>query len=147
MGAAIGAALGENMSTIDVIKPTIRPPPMNGNRYVFSTVAPVPTPLGNTIDHESPADASKLQVTTGDRVRLRSARGSMQAVVEVSDRMQPGHVSLPNGHGLGEGAPGDAWDGTPPNELTSLADKDAFAGTPWHKFVPVQIERVVTVAA
>ncbi len=95
----------------------------------------------------SPADAAKLRVATGDRVRLRSARGAMQAVVEVSDRMQPGHVSLPNGHGLGEGAPGETWDGTPPNELTSLADKDAFAGTPWHKFVPVQIERLAAAAA
>ena len=57
---------------------------------------------------------------------------------EVTDRMMPGHVSIPNGFGL------DNQDGTrsgvAPNELTSLADCDKFAGTPHHKFVPAKIE-------
>ena len=87
----------------------------------------------------NPADAARLGVADGDAVQVRSQRGAMRATVAVSDRMQPGHVSLPNGHGLGDEAPAD---GTPPNELTALESRDAFAGTPWHKFVPVAIERV-----
>jgi hypothetical protein len=31
-----------------------------------------------------------------------------------------------------------------PNELTSVGDRDAFAGTPWHKYVPARIERTAT---
>lgn len=33
--------------------------------------------------------------------------------------------------------------GIAPNELTSMNDKDFFAGTPWHKFVPAKIEKVL----
>ena len=58
--------------------------------------------------------------------------------------LQPGHVALPNGHGLDY----TAADGTPVhkgvslNELTDTASRDPFAGTPWHKHVPVRIERL-----
>jgi anaerobic selenocysteine-containing dehydrogenase len=83
----------------------------------------------------SPIDAGRLGITHGESVRVSTRRGSTTAPVEVSDRMQPGHVSLPNGHGTGDG-------GTPPNELTRIEDRDAFAGTPWHKFVPARIERL-----
>lgn len=90
----------------------------------------------------SPADAQRLGVADGDRVRLSTRRGSAVVPVEVSDRMQPGHVSLPNGQGTDfPGADAaDAAGGVPPNELTSIEDRDAFAGTPWHKFVPARIE-------
>jgi hypothetical protein len=62
----------------------------------------------------------------------------------VSARMQPGHVSLPNGQGTDfPGADGSPQlDSTPPNELTHGDDRDPFAGTPWHKFVPARIEAV-----
>jgi formate dehydrogenase len=64
--------------------------------------------------------------------------------MELGEDLQPGHVSLPNGHGLDY----TAADGTPVhkgvslNELTDTASRDPFAGTPWHKHVPVQIVRV-----
>ena len=83
----------------------------------------------------SPVDAARLGIAGGESVRVSTQRGSTTASVELSDRMQPGHVSLPNGHGAGD-------EGTPPNELTSIDDRDAFAGTPWHKFVPARIERL-----
>lgn len=81
----------------------------------------------------NPGDAARLGVADGAAVRLSTRRGSATVSVALSDRMQPGHVSLPNG--LGTDGPGVA-----PNELTSIDDKDAFAGTPWHKYVPVRIE-------
>jgi anaerobic selenocysteine-containing dehydrogenase len=92
----------------------------------------------------SPADAERLGVASGARVRISTQGGSALVDVEVSDRMQDGHVSLPNGQGTdfpGQ-APGTGEGGTSPNELTRLEDRDAFAGTPWHKFVPARIEAV-----
>jgi anaerobic selenocysteine-containing dehydrogenase len=86
----------------------------------------------------SPTDASRLGLVDGGRARLTTRRGGGQVTVEIDDRMQPGHVSLPNGLGLDS----PSQDGRPvvtglaPNELTSAADRDPFAGTPWHKHVP-----------
>jgi anaerobic selenocysteine-containing dehydrogenase len=85
----------------------------------------------------SPDDAAALGVADGESVRLTTRTGSAVVPVEVTDRMQRGHVSLPNG--LGTGAAGVA-----PNELTALEDRDRFVGTPWHKHVPARIERVRT---
>ncbi|MCA9599840.1 MAG: molybdopterin-dependent oxidoreductase [Myxococcales bacterium] len=87
----------------------------------------------------SPADASALGVSTGDRLRLTTKRGSTVVAVEVSDTMQPGHVSLPNG--LGTNAT-DLVGGIAPNELTAVEDRDPFVGTPWHKNVRARLELV-----
>ncbi|MGI8335789.1 molybdopterin-dependent oxidoreductase [Actinomadura scrupuli] len=92
--------------------------------------------------HMSTADAERLGVTAGDRVRLTTRRGSAEVTVEPTDRMRPGHLSLPNGLGLSVPGP----DGTPvvtgiaPNELTAAEDRDEWAGTPWHKHVPARLE-------
>jgi anaerobic selenocysteine-containing dehydrogenase len=51
-----------------------------------------------------PDDAAARAVDTGDRVRVTSAAGSVTAVVEVSDEICAGVVSLP--HGFGHGQPG-----------------------------------------
>ncbi len=90
----------------------------------------------------SPADAEALGIETGDRVRLHTKRGDAEVVVAVSDMMRAGHVSLPNGLGLGYPAEDGerAVTGVPANELTSLEDRDPFVGTPWHKYVPARIE-------
>ncbi len=48
----------------------------------------------------NPTDAGRLGVDDGGRVRVTTRRGSVEAPVEVTDAMQPGHVSLPNGLGL-----------------------------------------------
>ncbi|XBB69646.1 molybdopterin-dependent oxidoreductase [Nocardioides sp. WV_118_6] len=86
----------------------------------------------------SPADAAALGVGTGDAVRVVTEAGSAVATAEVTDTLQPGHVSLPNGLGVvhPDGSPGVA-----PNELTSVHHRDWLAGTPWHKYVPARLER------
>jgi formate dehydrogenase len=90
-----------------------------------------------------PEDARALGVVTGDHVKLSTKRAAVVVVVEVSDSMHRGHVSLPNGLGLGYPAEnGRAITGVAPNELTSVEDRDPFVGTPWHKHVPARIERV-----
>ena len=92
----------------------------------------------------SPADADAIGIRTSERVRLVTKKGNAEVVVEVSDIMAPGHISLPNGQGIGrlsvDGASTTA--GVAPNELTAAEDRDRFAGTPWHKFVPARIEKL-----
>ena len=84
----------------------------------------------------SPDDAAALGLSDGGRARITTAAGTAEAVVEVSDMMQAGHASLPNGFGL-VGTPGVA-----PNALTSADWRDTYAGTPWHKHVPARIQAV-----
>jgi anaerobic selenocysteine-containing dehydrogenase len=91
----------------------------------------------------SPVDAAALGCSTGDTLRLTTRRGSAEVVAEVTPAMQPGHVSLPNGQGL-EYRSADGTlvrAGIAPNELTDVAARDFFAGTPWHKHVPARLER------
>jgi formate dehydrogenase len=92
----------------------------------------------------SPTDAATLGIADGGRVRITTKRGSTEAVVEVNDCMQSGHVSLPNGLGLSypdpDGAP--VVHGIAPNELTASEDRDWLAGTPWHKHVPARVEAI-----
>lgn len=92
----------------------------------------------------NPDDASALGVGDGDSIRVRTRSGKAIVAVEVSDTMQRGHVSLPNG--LGTIYPGEGEDpeqpGVAPNELTATEDRDPFVGTPWHKAVPAALERV-----
>jgi anaerobic selenocysteine-containing dehydrogenase len=94
-----------------------------------------------------PQDAAALGCAEGDWVQLLTARGRAQAQIELSDEHQRGHVSLPNGHGLDYTRADGTLDrrGVSLNELTNTADRDPFAGTPWHKYVPVHLERVAKV--
>jgi anaerobic selenocysteine-containing dehydrogenase len=91
-----------------------------------------------------PSDARQVGCHDGEWVSMTTRRGQADAMIELCENLQPGHVSLPNGHGLDY----TAADGTPVhkgvslNELTNTADRDPFAGTPWHKYVPVRIERL-----
>ena len=90
----------------------------------------------------SPGDAERLGVANGGRVRISTRRGSAEVSVEVSDRMQPGHVSLPNGLGLDfpNASGARVPTGVAPNELTRSEDRDWLAGTPWHKSTPARVE-------
>ena len=91
---------------------------------------------------ESPGDAERLGVADGSRVRLATQRGSLETVVEITDTVRDGHITLPNG--LGVDYPEDGGEpirtGAAPNELTSSEHRDDFAGTPWHKHVPARVE-------
>lgn len=91
-----------------------------------------------------PQDAAGLGCAEGDWIQLRTPRGAAQAPIELTDELQPGHVSLPNGHGLDYTRADGTLDrrGVSLNELTNTTDRDPFAGTPWHKYVPVHLERL-----
>ncbi|MBO0864007.1 MAG: molybdopterin-dependent oxidoreductase [Mycobacterium sp.] len=87
-------------------------------------------------------DAQELGLTDGGRARITTAAGSVEVSVEISEAMQPGHASLPNGYGLDYTDDHGALrvPGVAPNSLTSTNWRDNYAGTPWHKHVPARIE-------
>lgn len=116
-----------------------------GERRSFTANTIIRDPAWRAKDAEgalrvSPTDAVVLGLSSGDRVRLVTPRASAVVSVDVSDSLQPGHVTLPNG--LGVSYPGQDETGTAPNELTSSEHRDPFVGTPWHKHVPARLERL-----
>ncbi|HET7824959.1 MAG TPA: molybdopterin-dependent oxidoreductase [Anaeromyxobacter sp.] len=123
-----------------------------GERRSFTANTIIRDPAWRKVDaggalRMSPGDAAAIGVATGDSVRVTTRRASVVVAVEVSDRMQRGHVSLPNG--LGTTYPesaGTTIAGVAPNELTAAEDRDPFVGTPWHKHVPARVERVAGAA-
>jgi anaerobic selenocysteine-containing dehydrogenase len=91
----------------------------------------------------SPADAAVAGIDDGGWATLTTSRGSARVLVEVTDVMQAGHVSLPNGMGLDQESPdGLVRTGVAPNELTDAGLRDHIAGTPWHKTVPARLSPV-----
>jgi anaerobic selenocysteine-containing dehydrogenase len=91
----------------------------------------------------SPQDAAAIRCDTGDTLRLTTRRASADVVVEVSDMMSPGHISLPNGTGIDyTDASGTTHQlGVAPNEFTDSFSRDFLAGTPWHKHIPARLEK------
>ncbi|MGZ4727637.1 MAG: molybdopterin-dependent oxidoreductase [Acidimicrobiales bacterium] len=120
-----------------------------GERRSFTANTIIRDPAWRKRDAEgalrvNPDDAERLGLEDGGRARLVTRGGEADVVVEVSDMMQPGHVSLPNGLGLTHPQlEGEAVTGVAPNELTCSDDRDRIAGTPWHKHVPARIEPLV----
>ena len=118
-----------------------------GERRSFTANTIVRNPEWRRKDAEgalrmSPEDAGRLGLVDGGSARLSTRRGSALVRVEISDRMQAGHLSLPNGTGVGHPGAGAFVGGIAPNELTSSEDCDPIAGTPWHKSTAAQLEAV-----
>ena len=155
-GGRINLAIPELLDELG--KLTTEPPPANpafpfvlaaGERRAFTANTIFRDPTWRKQDaagalRVSPADAQRLGLANGGRARLTTKRASTEVVVEISNTMQPGHVSLPNGLGLDAPLDGGrrTTTGVAPNELTASEDRDPFAGTPWHKHVPARVEAV-----
>jgi anaerobic selenocysteine-containing dehydrogenase len=88
----------------------------------------------------SPEDADLLGLIHGAKARVTTKQGSVEVPVEITHVMRRGHVSLPNGMGVGTS---DDVAGVAPNSLTDRAHRDPIAGTPFHKHVPAKVEAVV----
>jgi anaerobic selenocysteine-containing dehydrogenase len=56
--------------------------------------------------HVHPDDAARVGLTTGEQARVRSRTGEVEVVVQVTDAIMPGVVSIP--HGWGHTADGSA---------------------------------------
>ncbi|MEY4362422.1 MAG: hypothetical protein RL391_1728, partial [Actinomycetota bacterium] len=93
--------------------------------------------------HVHPDDASKLGVRDGAAARVASRVGAVDAVVEVTDSIRPGVVSLP--HGWGHGMPGTRLRvaaeraGVNSNVLTDHEAIDPLSGTSVLNGIPVTV--------
>ena len=93
-----------------------------------------------------PDDATERGLQTGDRARVTTEAGSVEATVEVSDEIRPGVVSLP--HGFGHGLPGtrsrvaDERPGPNTNVLMPGRLVDVPSGNAAVNGVPVEVERL-----
>jgi anaerobic selenocysteine-containing dehydrogenase len=91
----------------------------------------------------NPGDAARRGFANGQRVRVSSRVGVLEAALEVSDEMRPGVVSLP--HGWGHGREGTslrvatANPGVSVNDLTDELRVDPFCGTAAFSGVPVEV--------
>jgi anaerobic selenocysteine-containing dehydrogenase len=89
-----------------------------------------------------PEDAQNLQVNSGDKLTCKSETGQLDVVVEVDDSVRQGMVTLPHGYGM-RYQNGEAL-GPALNMLTSGKHCDPFSKTPYHKYVPVHLEKVAS---
>ncbi len=87
-----------------------------------------------------PDDAKELGLITGSEVVCESERGKINVFVELDSTVRRKVVTLPNGHGLRykDGKP----DGPELNMLTQSDNCEPFTKTPYHKYVPVKIEKI-----
>ncbi len=92
-----------------------------------------------------PDDARRRGLATGDRVRIASRTGAIEAPCEVSDEVMPGVVSLP--HGWGHGRPGArlavaaAHAGVSVNDVTDETRYDPISGASDVNGLPVTVTR------
>ncbi len=88
----------------------------------------------------NPHDAADFGVETGHALQCVSEHGNIQVVVELDEGMRQGVVSLPHGYGIRyrDGEP----IGPQLNRLTSTEHCDPLSKTPYHKYVPVRLERL-----
>jgi anaerobic selenocysteine-containing dehydrogenase len=94
-----------------------------------------------------PDDAAARGLVEGERVRLTSPVASLESVIEVSDTVMPGVVSLP--HGWGHDLDGIAMQiaaaqpGVNTNRIIGTERVDPLSGNPHMNGVPVEITRLV----
>jgi anaerobic selenocysteine-containing dehydrogenase len=92
-----------------------------------------------------PDDAGPLEVRSGDRVRITSRVGAIEAEAEVTDAILKGVVSLP--HGWGHDRAGtqlrvaSEHAGVSLNDLTDDALVDRLSGCTHLNGIPVKVER------
>ncbi len=90
-----------------------------------------------------PEDAEELGLTNGAEVMCQSSVGSINAVVEIDKSIRRKMVTLPNGYGL-RFKDSDPI-GPQLNMLTASNNCEPFTKTPYHKYVPVRIMKLVEV--
>ncbi len=94
--------------------------------------------------HVNPQDAERLGLVDGERARLTSETGSIEAPVEVTDAIRTGVVSIP--HGWGHDAPGVRLDvardhaGVNSNVLADTSFIDPLSGNAVLNGIPVEVE-------
>jgi anaerobic selenocysteine-containing dehydrogenase len=94
--------------------------------------------------HLHPDDAKRIGVASGEQAKVNSRTGEVEVVVEVTDAIMPGVVSIP--HGWGHDADGvdlSVAAGRPGVNSNLLADSDLFdplSGNAVLNGIPVRVE-------
>jgi anaerobic selenocysteine-containing dehydrogenase len=90
------------------------------------------------------ADLAALGVNDGEWIAVQSATGRVVARCKRDDSMRSGQLALPHGYGQDyPAADGERLNNGPRvNVLTESGNRDPIAGTPYHKHVPVRLERL-----
>ncbi len=86
-----------------------------------------------------PRDAEKLGLADGQTVRVSTEAGRVEVELEISTATRPGVVVIPHGFGLDYN--GTVY-GANVNRLTKNTNRDRFAATPLHRYVPCRVEAV-----
>lgn len=120
---------------------------MAGERRSYNANQIYRQPAWRKVDRDGamrlhPDDAAKLGLSDGAKAWCRSATGALQVTVELDDNLRRGTATLPHGYGqrFADGEP----IGPQLNRLTSGGHCDPLTRTPYHKYVPVQIEALAT---
>jgi hypothetical protein len=93
--------------------------------------------------HVAPSDAERIGLADGGSALVRSKAGEVVALVEVTDKVMPGVVSLP--HGWGHGKPGAKMDvaaenaGVNSNVLADESAVDPLSGNAVLNGIPVEL--------
>jgi anaerobic selenocysteine-containing dehydrogenase len=111
----------------------------NANQIYRDTAWRKTDPKGTMRMH--PEDAAELDITNGAEVVCQSNIGSITAFVEIDKSIRRNMVTLPNGYGLRfkDSEP----IGPQLNMLTASSHCEPLTKTPFHKYVPVKITKVV----
>jgi len=84
-----------------------------------------------------PDDAQSLGLEDGGTVKVKTEAGEVELTLEVTETARKGHVVIPHGFGLSyEGKPY----GANVNRLAKNTNRDRFAATPYHRFIPCRVE-------
>jgi anaerobic selenocysteine-containing dehydrogenase len=95
-----------------------------------------------------PTDATPRGIKHGEKARIQSATGTIEATAELSDEIMPGVVSLP--HGWGHHRSGTQWRvaeahaGVSLNDITDDQLVDDLTGNAAFSGVPVQVAGATT---
>lgn len=97
----------------------------------------------------SAADLASLGAEDGEWIAVESAAGRVVARCKRDDSMKSGQLALPHGYGQAyPAADGERLiSGPRVNVLTDSGNRDPIAGTPYHKHVPVRLERLAAAEA
>jgi anaerobic selenocysteine-containing dehydrogenase len=94
----------------------------------------------------NPEDLAQLDAADGAWLAVQSERGRIVVRGQADDSMRRGQLALP--HGFGQAYPTSdgarLTSGPRINLLTAGGNRDPIAGTPYHKNVPVRLERATS---
>ena len=86
-----------------------------------------------------PKNANSLGLINGQMVRVTTEAGWEDVELEITDTVRQGQVVMPHGFGLVHAG---QKHGANVNRLTKNTNRDPFAGTPLHRFVPCNVKPV-----